>query len=198
MKSTRKFGELSPEELVLFNSLYLSRYSIFFMIAYRTTKNRQMAEDVVQESFVKACSNFQEIKEEEHFLRWMAVTTTNTSIDFLRKNKKFYFLEDFSTVSENLASSDYLPEQAALNSEVKNVLLKVVQSQKPKYTAILIHRYYNELSYAEISTMLGECEATLRSRCHRAVKLMREALQELDQQYILTEGDLYDFFKMER
>ncbi len=114
MKKKPDFTPLSPSDLKVLEKFYESNYPKSYHIANKITKNRQAAEDVVQESFIKAYRHLDQFVSCEHFARWLSVTTVNTSIDSVRKNRRFLYLEDFKPMCYNLRSNQFLPEQSLL------------------------------------------------------------------------------------
>ncbi len=178
MEDKRDFTPLSPSDLKVLVKFYESHYSRSYQIASKITRNRQIAEDVAQESFVKAYRHIEQFVSCEHFVRWLTITTVNTSIDILRKNKHYLYLEDFKPLCYNLKTDQFLPEQSVLQAEEVKAMLEKVYSLSPIHSNIIYLKYYSDMSYKEISEFTGVKENTLRSRCHRALKLLHSKCRD--------------------
>lgn len=176
--SNPTYERLSPGDVKLLSSYYEKNYKKSYNLALGITRNIHMAEDIAQESFYKAYGHFHHINGHQHFDRWLAVTTTTTAIDAIRKNKRYVFLEDYQPMASNLPADTYLPEPTVLQEEERKTMLNQVESLEPIYSDVILLKYYGDLSYEEIARLKNIKENTLRSRCHRALKLLMAKGQE--------------------
>lgn len=149
-------GEDILEEIINLYGEKLLRYATAILCDY------QEAEDVVQESFIKAYQNKNKF-DGENLSAWLYKITYNRSLNQLKKRKIFYFSE--------IHSEAVLEEDKGLSNEILRALRKL----KPKDRALLYGRIMEELSYEELSQRTGISSATLRKRYQRAKdKLVKE------------------------
>lgn len=172
MSIFRKMGEFPQNDKKMFNFLYHSYHRIPFGVAFRITHNRQSAEDITQETFERAFEKFEQIKDAEHFIRWLTVTATNLAIDELKKNKNYFFMDE---VPED-GSQDNNPEPLFLLEEQKRDILAAINSLRPSYGTVIFLKYFSDLSYEEIAHKLEMNESTVRVRVYRALKELKKRL----------------------
>src|SRR5882757_3606148 len=89
-----------------------------FLLIYRIVGNVDDAQDLTQETFIKALQRQGQLKDLDKASHWLSRIASNTAIDFLRRNKKFAFV-DVSQVSETTSSTSDSPEQHVLRGERK-------------------------------------------------------------------------------
>lgn len=144
---------------------------------FRFTGNRQDAEDLAQETFVKAYKKIGTLKEQGKEKSWLYAIARNTAVDFFRKNKnKAIALED--TILENVAvatAADF--QEGMIEVEVARELQKYVDKLVNEDRAIVKLLYYEGFSYKEIAELLRINENTLKSRLHRARKVLLEMIR---------------------
>ena len=158
--------ELSVEEV-------LSKYSeMVYRLAYARTKNKQDAEDITQDVFLKYIRSATDFRDEEHRKAWLLKVTTNTSKSVLT-----------SAWARHYAHMEELPEES---SEIKDDsgVYDVVQNLPEKYRVVIQLYYYEELSIKEIAKVLTKKESTIKSLLRRG----RDQLKNM-----LEEGEQYEF-----
>lgn len=134
--------------------------NIFYKIAYSYTQNEEDALDVVQESIYKALSSTDSLKDVEKIKSWFYKILIRTSIDFIRKNKKYIPTDNV------LEESNY--------DEYKNIDLDNALNKIPtKYKTIIILRYFEDFKIDEIANILDENVNTIKSRLYTALKKLK-------------------------
>lgn len=147
---------------------------------YRFVGNRYEAEDLAQETFIKAYKKFDTLKEPDKLKSWLYSIARNTVIDFFRKNKNKPFALD-SAILENVAEAtavDY--QERVANLETSKELEHCIEQLIKEDRAIIKLLYYEGFSYKEIGELLHINQNTLKSRLHRARKILFEAIQTND------------------
>jgi RNA polymerase sigma-70 factor (ECF subfamily) len=146
-------------------------------IAYSYVCDRNLAEDAAQEAFVEAFCTIAKLKRKERFARWLAAICRNTAIDMAktRVKEKCIRLEDCSSISEEKRKEDKHVET------VRGVIGKLPEHMRE----VIFLRYYNQMSYEQISEILGISEQAVNGRLRRAKKivakqLLREASVEVN------------------
>lgn len=142
----------------------------YYRIAYSYVKNEQDALDIVGEAACRALEKLRTLRDAERFLPWMTRIVVNCAIDHLRRSSRLVYMDEA------------LPEPAAPSpgpeAEDSLDLYAALDILPPRERSCVTLRYFEELSYAEIGRIMDEPEPTVRSRVHRALRKMRDYLQE--------------------
>lgn len=144
---------------------------------FRFVGNRFDAEDLAQETFIKAYKKLDTLKDPAKAKSWLYTIARNTVIDFFRKNKnKDIALGD--ALLENVAGTAVADYQSqAINMEVSKELDRCIDKLVKEDRAIIKLLYYEGFSYKEIAELLRINENTLKSRLHRARKILLEMIR---------------------
>ncbi|SDI30671.1 RNA polymerase, sigma subunit, SigW [Alteribacillus persepolensis] len=155
-----------------------------FQIAYRMTGNHYEAQDMAQESFLRAYANIDRYDENRKFSTWLFRITTNLCIDRLRKRKPDYSLDeeikgtDGLTGYAQIAATDQLPEDQVVTLEMQEWVQKAIVSLPPKYRSAIILRYIEDLNIQQISNILDLPENTVKTHIHRGREALRKRLKD--------------------
>ncbi len=159
------------------------RGSVYNLI-HRMIENRQEAEDIVQETFIKAFNALKTFNEEFAFSTWLFKIATNNCIDTLRKRKLQTYSIDTPVqtkdgeVSRDFADERYSPEQSTISSESTSIILDSVESLPKKYQLVINMRHKEDRSYEEISELLDIPIGTVKARIFRAREILKRKLKE--------------------
>lgn len=126
---------------------------------YHLVQNVADAQDLTQESFIKALQRQEQLKDEQKAARWLSRIATNTAIDFLRRSGRASFCE-IEDAPESHAES---PEQILLRSEHREYLEDGLRLLSPRERAALILRDVEGLPAEEVAKRLNCSKATVRS-----------------------------------
>jgi RNA polymerase sigma-70 factor (ECF subfamily) len=154
-----------------------------YHLGYRMLNQRQEAEDVVQETFLRVYTNLDRYDENQKFSTWIYRIATNLCIDRLRKRKPTYSIDAELTDSEGtdwhamLASEDPSPETELILSETQQHIREAIESLPDKYKSIVVLRYLHDLSLQEISDILEMPVTTVKTRVHRGREFLRKKLE---------------------
>jgi RNA polymerase sigma-70 factor, ECF subfamily len=154
----------------------VQRYSgAIFNQAYRMLNDAHEAEDAVQEVFLRAYRNLASFDPERRFVTWLLTIGANHCVDRLRRRRmRWLTLDD---VAFWLPSGETGPEGHALLDERRMAVQRALQRLPENYRGVTVLRYWHDLSYLEIAASLGLSEATVKTRLHRARKMLAEALE---------------------
>ncbi len=155
--------------------LYERYSSVLLGICYRYMHDRQTAEDVLQEAFVKIFNNLKQYEGKGSFEGWLKRIAVNTSISYIRKNKKHDFNQDITEIQESKLS-DFDVEEAEFTHDE---LLKVIKSLPIGYRTIFNLFAIEGFKHREIAEMLEIDISTSKSQFSRARKLIQEKLEEI-------------------
>lgn len=154
-----------------------------FQLAYRMTGNRQEAEDIAQETFLRVYANISQYNEEYKFSTWIYRIATNLCIDRARKKKADVSLDEEATGTTGLdwysrvSSTDKSPEETVVTQELQTYVQEAISQLPPKYRSIMILRYLEDLSLQEISELLKMPVTTIKTRIHRGREALRSKLK---------------------
>jgi len=155
-------------------SLLYHRYSKAVLNSiYRIVNDREDAEDILQEVFLKAFSEIKSLKNVESFGGWIKRIAINQSLNYLRKNKIYFTeIEDDKILD---IEDDELEAKLAMESRVKE--LQNIIAEFPLQTRTIVNLYlFEEMPQEEIAKILNIPHGTVRSYYHRAKKKIFEKL----------------------
>jgi RNA polymerase sigma-70 factor (ECF subfamily) len=178
---TRAFGEL------------VRRYEgKIFRLAQHITQNREDAEDVLQETFLKAYEHLDQFKGDSKFYTWIVRIAVNQALMKLRRRKtdKSVSLDETidtgeDTITREIAAWDEDPEQRFSREELGEILDTAVDSLEPPYRSVFVLRDIEELSTEETAEALNLSVPAVKSRLLRARLQLREKLTR----YFKRKGD---------
>jgi len=147
-------------------------------LAYRMLGNSTEAEDVTQEVFVRAYTQIATYKPAHKFSTWLLSIASHLAIDQLRRRRFLALpLEDVPFL-EWMSDLGTGPEQSALQGEQQDEIQIYLQRLPSKYRAVIVLRYWYDLSYEEISTALNLTPALVKARLHRARELLARYIKD--------------------
>ncbi|MFY9727379.1 MAG: sigma-70 family RNA polymerase sigma factor [Bryobacteraceae bacterium] len=144
-----------------------------FVQIYRIVRNRADAQDLTQETFIKALQRQEQLKDEQKAAHWLSRIATNTAIDFMRRSGRASFCE-IELAPESHAES---PEQALLRSEHRDYLEDGLRLLSPRERAALILRDVEGLPAEEVARHLNCSKATVRSHIANARTKFRKYVE---------------------
>lgn len=157
-----------------------------YRMARQITQNDEDAEDVLQETFLKAFEHLDSFQGQSKFYTWLTRIAVNESLMKLRKRKSDRTVsldENIETEEEpivrEIAVWDDTPEQKYSQEEMREILDKAIDSLKPIFRTVFILRDVEELSTEETAEVLGLSIAAVKSRLLRARLQLREKLTRI-------------------
>ena len=165
----------------------VSRYreSVFYMLL-KMVNNKDDAEDLTIEAFGKAFKRLHQYTPNFAFSTWLFKIATNNCIDFLRKKRKDTFSIDRTFEDEeggemmmDLRSELPDPEENVMKKQKLLMLRDVVEKLKPRYRTLIEMRYFQELSYEEISKELELPLGTVKAQLFRAREFLYQIMKNM-------------------
>lgn len=153
-----------------------------YNLALRMSGNEDDAFDLSQEAFLRAWRNLGSFQFESSFSTWLFRLSSNICLDFLRAKKRRAVVSLTVTSDEDeetqldLPDSGPTPEEAALASEDRRILMAAINSLPADQRQIITLRAINDLSYSQIAEILQIQEGTVKSRLSRARTALRNKL----------------------
>ncbi|MBN2788947.1 MAG: sigma-70 family RNA polymerase sigma factor [Candidatus Delongbacteria bacterium] len=145
------------------------------------TKNKESAEDIVQDAFIRVYLNKDKYKEIAKVSTWIYTIAINLAKTFLAKEKK---KNQFSITGKDGEGDFEIPDIKAstdkdiLRGELSEIITESIDDLDDKFKEIIILRDVDEMSYDEIAQVLNIPEGTVKSRLNRARLNLREVLEE--------------------
>jgi len=147
-------------------------------LAYRMLGNATEAEDVTQETFVRAYTQLATYKPVHKFSTWLLSIASHLAIDQLRRRRFLALpLEDVPFL-EWIVDAGVSPEQSALQGEQQDEIQRYLQRLPAKYRAVIVLRYWHDFSYEEIANALNLTPRLVKARLHRARELLARYMQQ--------------------
>lgn len=171
-----------------FVELFQMYEKYLYRLCYSYVQHEQDALDLAQEVYIKVFKNIATFDSKLPFHPWFRKVAVNTCLNFKRA-------VHFDSVSLNTADEgdkaleETIPaessvEDEVLDAEMSKLLKENIELLKPKLRMVMVLRYYEGLSYDEISVLLKEPLGTVKTDLYRAKKLLREKLKETIQGYL--------------
>jgi len=160
-----------------FRVLAERHHKTVFRLAYRMTGNQHDAEDVVQESFLRAYKQLSKFDGRSAFSTWLHRITANCAIDLIRARKQRHFRQGAEVNPEITVSPHPSPERLASSGEIHQLLEPALAELSGMERAAFVMRHYEGLGIEDISVALGVQPNAAKHTVFRAVQKLRRALQ---------------------
>lgn len=149
-----------------FTALCSRYYSAITAIGHAILGDRHLAEDAAQEAFARACWNLRRLKDPSRFAAWLARICRNQAKDMARRRRRLGSLQDPAAVPER-------PQTAADVDTVRDAIAALPARARE----VIYLRYYDELSYEQISAVLGVSGQAVNGRLRRAKQTIARYLE---------------------
>lgn len=175
----RKGDEPAIRELIRRNNQRL------FRVARAVLRNDAEAEDVVQETYVRAFTRLQTFEDRAAFSTWLTRIALNEAFARLRRRRRAARLDSELEAGMGLiidfpyqraAAAD--PERLAARAEIRRLLEEAIDELPDDFRLVFVLRCVEQLSGEETASLLGVPEETVKTRLHRAKARLRQALRQ--------------------
>ena len=168
-----------------FDLLVLKYQSRLISTAFKFVQDVQIAEDIVQDSFIKAYKALESFREDSSFYTWIYRITVNTSKNFLvsKKRKSELLNSDLSEEAsyEIEPVETYSPEDLLQATQLKKVITETIDQLGEDTRTALTLRELDGLSYEQIADVVNCPVGTVRSRIFRGREVIDEAISQYKQ-----------------
>jgi len=149
-----------------------------FNMAYSMTHNRETADDMAQEVFIKAYKALPKFKFKSQFGTWLYQITANHIRDYLRKEGKVkqYSLEEMQELPSQEKNHTQSVEKNQIDKKRREIVHTAIRSLPEKHRIILVLRDIQGYSYDEIAKILKISPGTVDSRLFRARRSLRKKI----------------------
>jgi len=166
-----------------FSRLVDANYEMIYRLAIRMVNNPQDAEDILQETFLKAYRHLKTFDGRSSLSTWLYRIATNEALMFIRRQKAGQIsieepieTDDFDQVPLQIVDWGSLPESELLSTEAMEYLNKAVENLSPSLRVVFILRDIRGLSTREASEVLEISETAVKTRLSRARLRLRDEL----------------------
>ena len=184
------FGEdVSNSELVkksqlgdksAFEELVKRHQELVFSLSFKLTGNRELANDVAQEAFIRAWKAIGKFRGDSTFGTWIYRITVNTAWTLRKKAKKHYSLNIEDTQEPIVVDEKKDPELVAINTDLSLVLRKALNQIPLEQRIIVELKNIEGRSHKEIADYLDISVTAAKVRLHRAHQKLRNILEEIE------------------
>ena len=188
-KASNSKDEISNAELVrksqfgdktAFEQLVIRHQELVFSLAYKLTGNREMANDVAQEAFIRAWKAIEKFRGDSTFSTWIYRITVNTAWTLRKKAKKHNTLNIDDTYEPIVIDEKKDPELVAINSDLSSVLVNALDKIPIEQRIIVELKNIEGRSHKEIADYLDISVTAAKVRLHRAHQKLRQILEEVE------------------
>ena len=165
-----------------FDLLVLKYQSRIIATAFKYVKERQLAEDIAQEAFIKSYKSIDSFREESSFYTWVYRITVNTAKNYLVSSKR----KNEVMVSDLSENDSFYPEKINVDSpqeilkasELRDLILEALSSLGEETRTALSLREFDGLSYEQIAEIVKCPVGTVRSRIFRGREIIEDAISK--------------------
>jgi len=156
-----------------------------YHIVFKIVHDRETADDLVQETFMKAFASLASYRPEYRFSTWLYKIAANCSIDHLRKKRIQALSLDRHLDDDNdgrqidVADYSYHPGRDLERKERRFSIQEAIASLPDKYREVIIYRHKDDKSYEEIADLLCIPIGTVKARIFRARELLKKKLKSI-------------------
>lgn len=153
----------------MFESFINENLDSVYRFAYSYTKNKEDAEDVINESVVKAIRSLDSLKKSDSIKPWFYRIVANTALSALKAKSKLVYMD----------KEELEPIQASEDDYSKLNFMDIVENVPVKYKEIIILRYFENMKISEVAQVLGLNESTAKTRLYKALEILRVNIGEV-------------------
>ena len=163
------------------STTYRREHADLFRFAYRMTQNREEAEDMVQEAFLRMARDGARMLDGEAARRWLFVVVRNLCLEHFRKAGRWPRANG-AGILEDQAGPETAEEHGS-DRERAEWVRKAIAALAPPWREVILLREYHGMAYAEMAEVLGCSEGTVKSRLARARGALKECLEPAWEEY---------------
>jgi len=168
-----------------FNTLIAGHKDKIYRLALKLTGNREDADDIVQETFLKAIDNIDKFRMEASFGTWLYTIALNSVRAHAGKEKRMSLkpIEEYLPSDHSSDAAELFewgdPHQIFENKQLQELIERALAEMPIKYSTPFVLRYMEEMSVNEVAEMLKLTVAATKSRILRARLALREKLEDV-------------------
>lgn len=145
----------------IFEDMILTEKDKLYKLAYMYVKNSNDAQDILQESIMKAYKNLHTVKDMKLLDRWLKRIIINSAIDYIKKKSKLLLIDELQGI-----------EARHYDREFED-LYEAVDTLEPELKSIIVLKYFQGYTIDEVGEILEIAPSRVKNRLHKALKLLR-------------------------
>ena len=158
-----------------FAKLYELTYQKVYFFSMYLTRDKSLAEDVVQETFIHALKSIKTLKDDKLFIAWLTKINYSTALKILEKEKNVSMDDDtLYNIPDDYPNMN--PMHAIIQDDEKRDLLNLISTLPYGLKAVIIMKYYEDMKESDIALALDCPVGTVKSRLNKARSLLKEKL----------------------
>jgi RNA polymerase sigma-70 factor, ECF subfamily len=163
----------------VFEDLYKKYHQDLFNFLFYMVKNREQAEDLVQEVYIKVLRSYKNFEGKSSEKTWLFSIAKHVAIDFFRKQKSWRkrIVEKFDWGTRQLQDPTPLPEEIAIQNEEIQLMYRCLDKCTIDQRLVIVLRFIQSLSIAETAEALGWTESKVKTTQHRALKVLKAEME---------------------
>jgi RNA polymerase sigma-70 factor, ECF subfamily len=168
----------------VFDQLYQKYHQDLFRFLFYMVKNREQAEDLVQEVYIRVLKAYSSFEGKSSEKTWLFSIAKNVAIDHFRKQKgwKNWLTEKFDPSTAQIKDHSPLPEEVAEQREEIQKMYRCLDQCTVDQKMVIILRYIHELSISETAEALSWTESKVKTTQHRAIKALKKHMEAMEEE----------------
>ncbi|MCZ0754542.1 RNA polymerase sigma factor SigX [Anoxybacillus sp. J5B_2022] len=164
----------------IFDELYEKYHQDLFQFLFYMVRNREQAEDLVQEVYMKVLRSYDRFEGRSSEKTWLLSIAKHVAIDFFRKQRswRYKIMKTFDWTVQPLHDPSPLPEEIAVQNEEIQLMYRCLGGCTIDQRLVVVLRFIQGLSVAETAEALGWTESKVKTTQHRALKRLRQQMEE--------------------
>jgi RNA polymerase sigma-70 factor, ECF subfamily len=165
----------------VFQDLYKKYHHDIFQFLFYMVKNREQAEDLVQEVYIRVLKSYHRFEGKSSEKTWLFSIARNVAIDYFRKQKgwKQRMMEKFDWSTQQVKDSSPIPEEIATQNEEIKLMYHCLDQCTVDQRMVIVMRYIHDLSITETAAALNWTESKVKTTQHRALKALKMHMTHL-------------------
>ncbi|MGG3891862.1 RNA polymerase sigma factor SigX [Metabacillus fastidiosus] len=161
-----------------FQQIYEKYHQDVFKFLFYMVKNREQAEDLVQEVYIRVLKSYEKFEGRSSEKTWLLSIARHVAIDWFRKNKTIRerIYDKFDWDQQQIMDYKPLPDELALQGEQVQQMYHALDACTVDQKSVILLRYLQELSIAETAKTLGWTESKVKTTQHRALKQLQKQM----------------------
>ena len=162
----------------------LFQNDIYYFILKTVNNDKELAEDLTQDTFVTILETIGTLQEPAAFVTWSKQIAYHKCTDFFKKRREILADEDedgfsvFDTAEEE--REEFIPDAALDKEDLKQTILAMLNELPSEQRSALVLRYFNEIPVKEIAEIQGVTEGTVKSRLNYGRKALKQAVEDYE------------------
>ncbi len=157
---------------------------IYYFILKTVNNDKDLAEDLTQDTFVEILETIDKLQEPAAFVTWSKQIAYHKCTAYFRKRKELLVDEDedgysvFDTIEEE--NEEFIPDAAMDKEDLKQTIVAMLDALSEEQRSAILLRYFNEISVKEIAQIQGVTEGTVKSRLNYGRKAIKQSVEQYE------------------